>query len=128
MNPEYTDLLAAIEGELETLLPALPDDPWLRRFFGELPSLPGPLARAAVNRPARELVFRGGKRWSTLLLVLAAQAFGGRDPALRKRAVALAPAVELAHSGSLIVDDIEDGSERRRGGPARDLVGARSLL
>lgn len=117
MDSEYTRLLELIEGEVEALLPAEPTEAWLRRFFGDLPYLPGPEARLALNRPARDLIARGGKRWRPLLLVLAARAFGREEGAL-----ALSPLVELAHSGSLIVDDIEDGSERRRGGPAIHLL------
>lgn len=117
MESEYTRLLELIEGEIEGLLPECPQGPWLRRFFGDLPYLPGPEASLALNRPARDLIARGGKRWRPLLLVLAARAFGNEAGAL-----ALSPLVELAHSGSLIVDDIEDGSERRRGGPAIHLI------
>ena len=40
----------------------------------------------------------------------------------RTRALPLAPLVELPHTGSLIVDDIEDSSPERRGGPAVHLA------
>jgi octaprenyl-diphosphate synthase len=70
-----------------------------------------------LNAPAIELVRRGGKRWRPLLLALSARAFGREDGAL-----SLSPLVEIAHSGTLIVDDIEDASEKRRGGPAIHLM------
>jgi len=117
MQSQYTHLLGLIEGEIMRTLPQEPDAAWFARFFGEVPSLPGPEIRACLNSPALELVRRGGKRWRPLLLVLTARAFGRPDGAL-----ALAPLVEIAHSGTLIVDDIEDGAVKRRGGPAIHLM------
>ena len=49
-------------------------------------------------------------------MVLFAELCG--DPA---RALPLSPLVELPHTGSLIIDDIEDNSPERRGGPAAHL-------
>ena len=117
MNSEYTRLLALIEGELERTLPASPGPAWFERFFGGLAAVPGPEIVSSLNAPALELIRRGGKRWRPLLLVMAARAFGREDGAL-----SLSPLVEIAHSGSLIVDDIEDGAEKRRGGPAIHLL------
>lgn len=117
MRSEYTELLSAIEGEIAAFLPERPDDAWFRRFFGELPAAPREEIRRALNAPALELIRRGGKRWRPLLLVLAAKSFGREDGAL-----SLAPLVEIAHNGTLIVDDIEDSSDTRRGGPAIHLV------
>jgi octaprenyl-diphosphate synthase len=117
MTKEYTDLLALIEEEILSVLPERPDEAWFSRFFGELPSPPGAEIRRAVNAPALELLRRGGKRWRPLLLVCAAKAFGREDGA-----IGLAPLVEIAHNGTLIVDDIEDSSDTRRGGPAIHLA------
>lgn len=117
MRSEYTELLTAIEEEIAKVLPAFPDDAWFARFFGDLPASPREEVRRALNAPAIELVRRGGKRWRPLLLVLAARSFGREDGAL-----SLAPLVEIAHNGTLIVDDIEDSSDTRRGGPAIHLV------
>lgn len=117
MRDEYTEILEAIEAEIGKLLPTEPDEAWFGRIFGELPSPPPAEIRAALNAPALELLRRGGKRWRPLLLVLAARAHGRSDGAL-----ALAPLVEIAHDGTLIVDDIEDGADTRRGGPAIHLM------
>lgn len=117
MHSEYTRLLSLIEGEIAACLPELPDEAWFRRFFGALPAPVAESVARGLNAPALELIRRGGKRWRPLLLVLAARAFGRGDGAL-----ALSPLVEIAHNGTLIVDDIEDGSELRRGGPAIHLV------
>lgn len=117
MRTEYTRLLGLIEGELGKVLPALPDEAWFSRFFGELPNPPGEEIVRALNAPSLELLRRGGKRWRPLLLALSARAFGREDGA-----ISLAPLVEIAHNGTLIVDDIEDGSDTRRGGPAIHLM------
>lgn len=117
MRPEYTEILAKIEAEIARELPEVPSDAWLESRFGPLTSLPSEADRRAVTAPGRELVLRGGKRWRPLLQVLCARAFGPGDLAL-----ALAPLTEIVHNGTLIVDDIEDGAEVRRGGPAVHLV------
>ncbi len=113
MRAEYTEILAKIEAELSRELPEIPSDRWLESRFGPLDALPAEPDRRAVTAPGRELLDRGGKRWRPLLQVLAARAFGPGDLAL-----ALAPLPEIVHNGTLIVDDIEDGAEVRRGGPA----------
>lgn len=74
-------------------------------------------AGAEIEAPGRELLARGGKRWRPLLLALTCRLCGGPEEA----AAALAPMVELAHTGSLIIDDIEDGADLRRGAPAAHL-------
>jgi len=113
MRAEYTEILEKIEAELSRELPEIPSDRWLESRFGPLAALPTEADRRAVTAPGRELLDRGGKRWRPLLQVLAARAFGPGDLAL-----ALAPIPEIVHNGTLIVDDIEDGAEVRRGGPA----------
>jgi geranylgeranyl pyrophosphate synthase len=63
---------------------------------------------------ARELLARPGKRIRARLVELSFELAGGAGappPALRQL-------VELVHAGSLIVDDVQDGALRRRGGPA----------
>ncbi|HET7838610.1 MAG TPA: polyprenyl synthetase family protein [Rectinemataceae bacterium] len=117
MSSEYTEILGLIEREVLAVLPEEPDDSWFDRFFGALPASPRADIRRALNAPALELVRRGGKRWRPLLLVLSARALGREDGAL-----SISPVVEIAHNGTLIVDDIEDGSDTRRGGPAIHLL------
>jgi geranylgeranyl diphosphate synthase type I len=62
------------------------------------------------------MVDRGGKGWRSSWLVLCCHALGyrGSDQRLRE----LMPVVELIHTGSLIIDDIQDESATRRGLPA----------
>ncbi|MSP93141.1 MAG: hypothetical protein EXR79_15295 [Myxococcales bacterium] len=65
-------------------------------------------------RPVREITDRGGKSWRSYAALVCCDAVGG-DSRQFVRWLALP---ELMHVGSLIVDDIEDGSTWRRGGPA----------
>lgn len=69
-------------------------------------SLLDPL-RDFLNRPGKE--FRGS-------LVLSSWTLAGGDPEAMPPTLPLV--LELLHAGSLIVDDIQDGSETRRGKPA----------
>ncbi len=70
------------------------------------------IQRSLVD-PVWDLLKRGGKRWRPALLLLIAEAVGG-DKGKLKDFVVIS---ELVHNGSLIVDDVEDRSEMRRGEP-----------
>lgn len=63
--------------------------------------------------PGRDLLRRGGKRWRPLMMVYTAEMLGGVQAA--EAAYHLTPVVEFPHNGSLIIDDIEDDSDWRRG-------------
>ncbi len=67
----------------------------------------------ALTGLARELLSRPGKLFRARLVELSYSLAGGRDFSPH-----LALLVELLHAGSLIVDDIQDDSPTRRGGPA----------
>lgn len=70
-----------------------------------------------INAPALDLIARGGKRWRPLLMMLFYQLYKSDDDIL-----AFTPLVELPHNGTLIIDDIEDSSDFRRGKPAVHLI------
>lgn len=72
----------------------------------------------AIAEPTWEFLKRGGKRWRPALFLMLTEALGG-DPEKVKDFV-LVP--ELVHNGTLFIDDIEDGSETRRGQPASHLI------
>jgi geranylgeranyl pyrophosphate synthase len=81
----------------------------------ELPvPLPPALWEDALLGPAREVLARPGKRFRARLVIAAWRIAGGRGAP----PVALASAVEVLHAGSLIIDDIEDDGQMRRGRPA----------
>ena len=71
------------------------------------------VARALVH-PVRAIVDRGGKAWRSYILLACCDAVGGDS----QRLLDWLALPELMHVGSLIVDDVEDGSLIRRGGPA----------
>ena len=66
-----------------------------------------------LYEPMRDYPKRGGKRFRSALVLLGIEAFGG-DPKVGLRTAA---AFELFQSFALVHDDIEDGSEMRRGKP-----------
>ena len=122
-------LLNKIELELKKSVPARATAAWVKKYF----SNNGPVDLTAFDKallaPMRELLSRGGKRWRPYLLVLCARVSSiGRGRAgtdLAQNAISheamalrLSPAPELLHNATLIVDDFEDRSPERRGGPA----------
>lgn len=66
-----------------------------------------------VADPIWEFLDRGGKRWRPTLFLLICEALG-KDP---EHFVDFAIIPEVIHNGTLMVDDIEDASELRRGKP-----------
>jgi geranylgeranyl diphosphate synthase type II len=68
---------------------------------------------AHLVHPAVDYLDRGGKGLRPALCLATCEAFGGRVEDALPSAVAL----ELLHTGFLVHDDVEDGSELRRGAP-----------
>jgi geranylgeranyl pyrophosphate synthase len=67
----------------------------------------------AIADPIWDMLDRGGKRWRPALFLLICEAFGkAPDYCLD---FAIIP--EVVHNGTLVIDDIEDSSEARRGKP-----------
>jgi geranylgeranyl diphosphate synthase type I len=67
----------------------------------------------AVAEPVWEILDRGGKRWRPALFLLICEALGWNSGDCLDFAII----PEVVHNGTLIVDDIEDSSELRRGKP-----------
>ncbi len=67
----------------------------------------------AVAEPVWEFLDRGGKRWRPTLFILVCEALG-KDP---KEFLDFAIIPEVIHNGLIMIDDIEDSSESRRGKP-----------
>jgi octaprenyl-diphosphate synthase len=63
---------------------------------------------------AKHLIARGGKRVRPIALLLSAQCFGRTD---ESRFSEMAAVVELAHSATLLHDDVVDEGMERRGAP-----------
>ena len=103
--------LAKIEEYLQTILPEKVNKYWKESVMG--PAVVKDDFLNQINAPARDLLLRGGKRWRPLLMMLFYNLYRSDDDILP-----LTPLVELPHNGSLIIDDIEDSSDFRRGKPA----------
>jgi octaprenyl-diphosphate synthase len=107
--------LAKIEEYLQTILPEKVNKCWKDSVIGSFEVKEEFLNQ--INAPARDLLSRGGKRWRPLLMMLFYQLYKDDDDIL-----AFTPLVELPHNGTLIIDDIEDSSDFRRGKPAVHLI------
>ena len=67
----------------------------------------------AISEPIWDMIDRGGKRWRPALFLLICEALGKKaDYCLD---FSIIP--EVIHNGTLVIDDIEDASEVRRGKP-----------
>ncbi|MFI0240620.1 polyprenyl synthetase family protein [Streptomyces sp. NPDC016845] len=72
----------------------------------------------SLTAPVRHLTDAGGRRWRLALAWEAITLLGGDS----ERCGPLVAALELLHTGSLIVDDVQDSSPLRRGRPAAHTV------
>ena len=82
--------------------------------------VPGRLWRAGLFRPINHVLAKDGKRLRAELIELSYRMAGGRGDA----PFDLIEFVELLHAGSLVIDDIEDGSTMRRSQPTlHEVVG-----
>lgn len=105
-------MLADVEQALKKYFPKTWSDKDMEVFLGkarferDMQAING-----ALNLPIREIVFRGGKRLRPLLFLTLMNAFG-ENP---KKYLDFACLMEIVHNGTLVVDDVEDNSELRRG-------------
>lgn len=105
-------------------LPLEPTHDELRDLIAteDLPHYMDGVDRAAMAetliKPIREIVDRGGKSWRSYAALACCDVVGGDS---RQYAQWLAMP-ELMHVGSLIVDDVQDKSTVRRGGPCCHVV------
>jgi geranylgeranyl pyrophosphate synthase/predicted secreted hydrolase len=67
-----------------------------------------------LSRPVWDLMSRGGKHWRPIYGFMLLEAFGV-DASPYETLISIVP--ELIHTGTIIIDDIEDQSETRRGHP-----------
>jgi geranylgeranyl diphosphate synthase type I len=67
----------------------------------------------AIAEPIWDILDRGGKRWRPALFLLVCEALGKNA----KDYLDFAIIPEVIHNGTLVIDDIEDSSELRRGKP-----------
>ncbi len=118
MDELYNTKLNEIEEEISRVLPNKTNKEWVYKAIGDLDSDISIDAVDIINKPALELLHRGGKRWRPLVLLLTTGCFT-KDT---EKALKLTPFVELIHNGTLLIDDIEDKAIERRGEKAVHLI------
>jgi len=110
------------QGARHALDDFLPEENQLRKLLGiDDSATVEDILRMALLDPVKELTFNPGKRVRAQLVHLAYRLVAeGKTPSIMavRQCRSCAEVVELIHAGSLVVDDIEDGSHVRRGRPA----------
>ncbi len=104
-----------VDEAIEEVFPRETSREYLESFFG--PARYGydvEAIQTSIADPVWELLDRGGKRWRPVIFLLLVDAFG-EDP---HEYLPYATIPELMHNGTIIVDDIEDAAEKRRGDSA----------
>ncbi|MFJ3582762.1 polyprenyl synthetase family protein [Streptomyces sp. NPDC090127] len=116
-----------LERDIDHLYPALPHPEATGDLLASARTqtlLPGtaqrlqPRLHAALIAPVRHTVDHGGRRWRPRLAAGVIDALGVDS----RPYGALWAACELLHTGSLIIDDIQDAATLRRGHPSAHLV------
>lgn len=103
-----------IDRIIEKYLPKKITRRWLNSVFGKPRYLFNQkAAQESLLDPAWDFLSRGGKRWRPVLFLLVSEAVGG-DVGKVKDFLAIP---EIIHNGTIIIDDIEDQGELRRGKP-----------
>ncbi|PSQ47030.1 polyprenyl synthetase [Halobacteriales archaeon SW_7_65_23] len=101
-----------IDESIEELLPRTIDEEYLMAFFGEPTYQYQPAAiQEALADPIWDLLDRGGKRWRAILFLIIVDALGEKP----EEYLHYACVPEILHNGTIIVDDVEDEAEKRRG-------------
>lgn len=109
MNKE----IKTINKTIEEFFPKKLKKEWLEKNFGKAKDYDLFSLNKSFAEPIWDFLSRGGKRWRAIFMLLCCEAVGGNP----KKAAEFAIIPELLHNASLILDDIEDNSELRRGKP-----------
>jgi len=115
---KITDYLDRLKPEIDEIIekyvPKKVNQGWLEFVF-EKPRYeytPDAVQESLLD-PIWDFLNRGGKRWRPSLFLLIVEVVGGNVKKLKDFSIV----PELIHNGSLIIDDIEDQGELRRGKP-----------
>jgi len=119
MDVFFKRMSGVVLREIESLIPCEPtreqacDLALTKELDRFLPDVDVSVLARKMLQPLRRIIDRGGKAWRSYALLLCCDAVGGSSE--RFRAALAMP--EIMHVGSLIIDDIQDKSDTRRGGP-----------
>ncbi|MBU0952876.1 MAG: polyprenyl synthetase family protein [Nanoarchaeota archaeon] len=110
----FTKYKPIVERALEKYLPRTVTNDYLAWLLGK-PRFAYDVDafQKAITNPIWDFLDRGGKRWRPIFMFITAKAFGADVEKLKDFSVI----PEFAHNGSIIVDDIEDQGQLRRGKP-----------
>ena len=103
-----------IDRMIEKYLPKKVSNKWLDFSFGKPRYIfSKKAAEESLTKPIWNFLGRGGKRWRPVLFLLITEAIGGDIKKVKDFVVI----PELIHNGTIIIDDVEDQGELRRGRP-----------
>lgn len=104
-----------VDRQIEAFLPKDHRPSAIERMAGPRTGAMTPAAYAEMlARPTWDLLSRGGKRWRPLFALYLLDALGVSSHEFDQYFCVMA---ELCHTGALMIDDIQDASSLRRGGP-----------
>ncbi len=111
---QYMDtFVSRIDDHIADFFPATLSGDWLRKTIGPEHWRHDPAScTAALAEPVWDLISRKGKHWRPICAMLLLESTGVSSAPYEQL---IAAVTELNHSGSLIIDDIEDDSTIRRG-------------
>ncbi len=102
-----------IDRELKNFFPKKLNKKWLENSLGKAEfRLDEKTLTKSLAEPIWDFLERGGKRWRPALMLLSFEALGGKN---KEKILPLSVLPEFLHNGSIMIDDIEDSSELRRG-------------
>jgi len=104
-----------IDERIEKYIPKRYDGGLLQFVYKDSTNVDLDAVNRAISEPFWEFLGRGGKRWRPTLFLLVYEALGGDPKNPHILDFSIIP--EIIHNGTLMVDDIEDGSQMRRGKP-----------
>jgi len=108
-------MISALVDATDVAAPSLADR--VDDVLAELPpDVPAALWEKVLLAPTRDVLARPGKQLRGALVEVGWRLGGGH--ATHTPPAELAAAIEILHAGSLVIDDIEDDAELRRGEPA----------
>ncbi len=112
MRDALTAWRADIDREIERLLPRTITEETLVDLFGAPRyEYDTEALQEALFEPVWDLLDRGGKRWRPVLFLKLVEGVGADPEALLPYAIV----PEILHTGTIIVDDVEDDATLRRG-------------
>ena len=111
MFMEYIDSMKPfVDKSMLRFFPKELSHDWIEKNLGSLNYGYDKKSFNMIAEPIWDLLDRGGKRWRPVFMLLCCDVLGGGS-----KVMDLVPLIEFIHNGTLMVDDVMDNSEKRRG-------------